>query len=126
MKAFYVPAGLLVLILSFSLWTGRYVELRTAHWISLLEEIDETAQQENWSGAEKDLRQAYGDWDRSQTFFHTIMEHDELDKAEELFAGAFAVCREEDGADFHMLLAQLMNQLSLLAETQSISIKNVL
>ena len=54
------------------------------------------------------------------------MEHDELDQAEELFAGAFAVCREQDGADFHTMLAQLMNQLKLLAETQSVSIKNIL
>ena len=112
MRAFYIPLGLLAVILGFSLWTGRYVELRTEHWIALLEETEESARQE--------------DWDSSQTFFHTIMEHDELDKAEDLFAGAFAVCREEDGADFHTLLAQLVNQLRLLAETQNGGIKNVL
>ena len=38
MKAFYIPVGLLALILGFSLWTGRYVELRTQHWTALLEE----------------------------------------------------------------------------------------
>jgi hypothetical protein len=54
------------------------------------------------------------------------MDHDELDEAEELFAGAFAVCRERDGADFHTMLAQLTNQLRLLSETQSVSVKNVL
>ena len=37
-----------------------------------------------------------------------------------------AVCREEDGADFHTLLAQLINQLRLLAETQNGGVKNVL
>ena len=72
------------------------------------------------------LEEAYADWNGSQTFFHTIMDHNELDEAEELFAGAFAVCREEDGADFHTLLSQLMSQLRLLAETQCVSIKNVL
>ena len=76
--------------------------------------------------AEERLKAAYADWDASQTFFHTIMDHNELDEAENLFAGAFAVCREADGADFHMLLAQLMGQLRLLSETQSVSIKNVL
>lgn len=126
MKAFYIPAGLLALILGFSLWTGRYVDLRISQWTETLEAIDETARAEDWGAAGEQLQQAYGDWSRSQTFFHTIMEHDELDKAEELFAGAFAVCREEDGADFHTMLAQLMNQLRLLAETQSVSIKNIL
>ena len=90
------------------------------------EETGEAARQEDWGEAADRLERAYEDWDSSQTFFHTIMEHDELDKAEDLFAGAFAVCREEDGADFHTLLAQLVNQLRLLAETQNGGIKNVL
>lgn len=126
MKAFYIPAGILVLILSFSLWAGRYVEIRTNHWIALLEETEAAAQQEDWAEAQSRLEQTYADWDSSQTFFHIIMEHDELDEAESLFAGAFAVCQERDDADFHTLLAQLINQLQLLAETQEVSIKNVL
>lgn len=126
MKAFYIPAGLLAAILGFSLWTGQFVEQRTTHWTDLLEETEHLAQQEDWKQAEKQLEKAYADWDSSQTFFHTIMDHDELDEAENLFSGAFAVCREEDSADFHMLLAQLMGQLRLLSETQSLSVKNVL
>ena len=126
MKAFYIPVGLLAVILGFSLWSGRYVELRTQHWNTLLEEIDGLAGQEAWEQAGQKLEEAYADWNGSQTFFHTIMDHNELDEAEELFAGAFAVCREEDGAAFHTLLSQLMSQLRLLAETQCVSIKNVL
>ena len=45
MRAFYIPLGLLAVILGFSLWTGRYVELRTEHWIALLEETEESARQ---------------------------------------------------------------------------------
>lgn len=126
MKAFFIPAGILAVILGFSLWTGRYVERQTSQWIELLEAADLPAQEENWRQAEDNLRLAYDGWNSSQTFFHTIMDHDALDDAEELFAGAFAVCQEADGADFHMLLAQLAKQLELLAETQSVSIKNVL
>ena len=105
MKAFYIPAGLLIAI--------------------LLEQTEQSAAREDWESAESQLTAAYADWDSSQTFFHTIMDHGELDEAEKLFAGAFAVCREEDGADFHQMLAQLTSQLRLLAETQSVSIKNV-
>lgn len=125
MKAFYIPVGLLAVILGFSLWSGRYVELRTQHWNTLLEEIDGLAGQEAWEQAGQKLEEAYADWNGSQTFFHTIMDHNELDEAEKLFAGAFAVCREGDDADFHQMLAQLTSQLRLLAETQSVSIKNV-
>lgn len=126
MKALYIPAALLAVILGFSLWAGRYVDARTEQWIALLEETGEAAAREDWPEAERRLQGAYRDWDSSQTFFHTIISHDELDQAETLFVGAAAVCAERDDADFHLMLAQLMEQLRLLAETQSVSIKNVL
>ena len=126
MKGFYIPMGLLLVILGFSLWTGRYVEQHTERWNAMLEEIEDLARNEAWAEAEVRLETAYADWDASQTFFHTIMDHSELDEAENLFAGAFAVCRERDSADFHMLLAQLAGQLRLLSETQCVSIKNIL
>ena len=126
MKNFYIPVGILAVILGFSLWSGRYVEQRTDHWNTLLEQADEEGRQERWEEAREQMDRLYGDWQGSQTFFHIIMDHEELDKAEELFAVAFAVCREEDDADFHQFLAQLMQQLKLLAETQQSSIKNIL
>lgn len=126
MKAFYIPVGLLAVILGFSLWTSRYVEQQTERWNAMLEEIEELAQEEAWAEAEVRLEAAYADWDARQTFFHTIMDHSELDEAENLFAGAFAVCRERDSADFHTLLSQLAGQLRLLSETQCVSVKNIL
>ena len=126
MKNFYIPVGILVLILGFSLWTGRYVELRTEHWTALLEQADQEGRLENWNSARDQMDRIYEDWQSSQTFFHIIMDHEELDSAEDLFAGAFAMCREEDDADFHQLLAQLMKRLELLSETQQASVKNIL
>ena len=126
MKNFYIPVGILAVILGFSLWAGRYVELRTEHWTALLEQADQEGRLENWDSARDQMDRIYEEWQSSQTFFHIIMDHEELDHAEELFAGAFAVCREEDDADFHQLLAQLMEQMSLLSETQQTNIKNIL
>ena len=126
MKAFYIPVTLLAVILGFSLWTGQYVEQRTGRLASLLEETETLVQQEDWTQAEKRLEDAYVDWNTSQAFFHTIMDHSELDEAEELFAGAIAACREADGADCRIFLAQLNVQLRLLAETQCLSVRNVL
>ena len=126
MKALYIPAGILALILGFSLWTGHYVQRRTDHWTAMLAQTDEAAMQEDWSSAGKRLQEAYEDWDSSQGFFHVIMDHSDLDDAENLFAGAKAVCSQQDDADFHLMLAQLTEQLRLLAETQSVSIKNIL
>ena len=126
MKPLVISLAALGISLAFSLWAGRYVEGRTEDWSDQLSLADVSAQQERWDDAQAQLRQAYADWGRSQTFFHTIMEHDELDEAESLFAAAFAACDEEDAPDFHAAMAQLDSQLRLLAETQAVSIKNVL
>lgn len=126
MKSLYIPAGILAVILGFSLWSGRYVEQRTGHWSALLEQADQRGRQEDWEAAREQMEKTYQDWQGSQTFFHIIMDHNELDEAEDLFAGAFAMCREEDDADFHQLVSQLIKQLELLSETQQASIKNIL
>lgn len=126
MKAFTIPAALLGLILACSLWTSQYVRQRTDHWTGLLERTGEAAGQEDWEEAGRRLQAAYDDWDSSQGFFHTIMSHSDLDEAESLFASAQAVCGQQDDADFHQILAQLKEQMRLLAETQSLSVKNIL
>ena len=126
MKALYIPAALLLAILGFSLWVGQHVEQKTDQWIFLLEQVGETAAEENWSEAGARLEETYKDCDASQQFFHTILEHDELDEAESFFAGARAVCAQQDDGEFHVLLAELIEQLRLLAETQSVSVKNIL
>ena len=126
MKPLAVSLAVLAAILAFSLWTGCYVRGRTEAWSDQLASADKLAQQERWEEAEAGLQRAYADWDAIQTFLHTLMEHDALDEAEALFATAFAACDEQDGPDFHAAIAQLNTQLHLLAETQAISVKNIL
>lgn len=126
MKALYVPILLLAAILSFSLWTGNYTQQRSEEWTQLLEQSDDAAHEENWELALDHLQAAYSGWEEQETFFHTVLSHDELDEASSLFAGAFAACQERDNEDFHIQLAQLSVQLRLLAETQAVSIKNIL
>lgn len=126
MRALYIPAAVLAAILAFSLWTGRYVQQNTELWTAALAESGEAARAEDWSAAAEHLDRAYSGWNRSQDFFHTIMDHAELDEAEELFAGALAVCQERDEPDFHTLLSQLSVSLEMLSETQQFSLRNIL
>lgn len=125
MKAFYFPAAVLAAILACSLWAGRFLEVRTEHWSALLAGVSESAEAEDWSRAGEALQRAYEDWSRDQTFLHTILEHDALDEAEQLFAAAMAACRQEDGEETLIQLAQLRGRLRLLAETQGASIQNI-
>lgn len=125
MKTLYLPAAVLAAILACSLWAGRFLEVRTEHWSELLSSASQAAEAEEWSQAGEVLRQAYEDWSRDQTFLHTILEHDALDEAEQLFAAAMAACRQEDGEEALIQLAQLRSSLRLLAETQGASIQNI-
>ena len=126
MKNLVLPLAAMAAILVFSLWTGRYVQRQTGDWGELLSQAAQAAAEGDWTLAEKRLSQAREGWERREAFFHTIMEHAELDEAESLFATAFAACDQEDAPDFHAAMAQLASQLRLLAETQAVSIKNIL
>jgi len=125
MRAFYIPAGLLAVILGCSLWAGRYVELRTEAWSAQLEAAAEAAAREDWPRTEEILQRAFEDWDRDQTFFHTIIDHDELDEAEQDFRAVLASCRQQDGGEVLFQLAELTGQLKLIADTQTVSIRNI-
>ena len=126
MKALIIPAAVLAAVLTFALWTGCYIRDCSEKWTVLLGEADRLAGEERWEETEKQLQASYGSWQKSQTFLHTIREHDDLDDVETLFAAAFAACDEADVPDFHTALNQLSEKLVLLAETQEISIKNIL
>ena len=95
-------------------------------WTALLGEADRAAGEERWEETGQQLQQSYDSWQKSRTFLHTVVEHDDLDEVETLFAAAFAACDEEDIPDFHTALNQLSEKLRLLAETQEISVKNIL
>ena len=126
MKALYLPALILSLLLGLSLWTGSYVSSRAEEWSRYLEEADRLAQLEQWDLAKAQIDAGYERWSDRQALLHIIMEHRELDEAEVLFAAAYAACDQQDVPDFHAALAQLLTQIRLLAETQQVSLQNIL
>ena len=126
MKVLYLSLGAMALILAYSLWAGFYVQDQTDKWSLLLEQAAQAAETENWAQAESLLIQARKGWEHSQTYFHTIIEHSELNEAEALFAAASEACFQQDAQEFRCQLTLLTTQLKVLAETQSVSIKNIL
>ena len=125
MKNLILPLTAMAAILIFSLWAGRYVQAQTERWEGLLAQAAQAAAGEDWALAEGRLSQAREGWERCKTFFHTIIEHSELNEAESLFAAAEDACRRRDSAETISQLALLSVQLRLLAETQAVSIKNI-
>ncbi len=125
MKVLYLSLGAMALILAYSLWAGFYVQDQTDKWSLLLEQAAQAAETENWAQAESLLIQARRGWEHSQTYFHTIIEHSELNEVQILFAAAAEECTQQDTREFSAQIVLLRVQLQLLAETQSVSIKNI-
>ena len=126
MKVLVLPLTAMAAILIFSLWAGGYVQQQTESWEQLLEQAAQSALEEDWSQAESLLSQTQKSWERRKTFLHTIIEHSELNEAESLFAAADIACRQQDTQEFITQVTVLSVQLRLLAETQAVSIKNIL
>ena len=125
-KAFLPPIAVLAVILAFSLWNSRAMTVSTDRWRSQLQQADALMQAESWSDTAVALEQSYNDWSRCQTWLHIVSEHDAVDDAEAMYrrAMAFAVARES--SELRAELADLRDQLRLLAEMERFSIKNVL
>ena len=102
------------------------MQQQTDHWEQLLEQAADAAASEDWSQADRLLAQAEERWAHNKTFFHTVIEHSELNEAESLFAAAADACRQRDSQETVSQLTLLSVQLHVLAETQAVSIKNIL
>ena len=126
MKALVLPLAAMAAILAFSLWAGSYVQRQAEGWEQLLAQAAQAAEEGDWPLAEKRLSQAREGWESRAAFFHTIMEHSGLSEAQALFAAAGDACRQRNSGAFISQLTQLTVQLRLLAETQAVSIKNIL
>lgn len=126
MKYFYLPAAILALLLGLSLWNAHAVEAETDAWCETVEAARAAARDGDFAAAEASMRTLGRDWQGRRRFYHSILEHDELDDAEELYARALSALEEGDGGAFLAETAALAAQLRVLAEMQGLKLENVL
>ena len=126
MKSFLPPLLLLAALLCFSLVNSTVMVRDTDRWSEPLAQADVLAAQNDLDGAKAKLQDSYDDWSRSQTYLHIIEEHDAVDGAEDLYRRAYAFADAEDVSAFRAEIADLRNQLLLLAEMERVTIRNVL
>ena len=125
-KSLAVPLAVLGVILAFALWNSRCVTAETDHWRDQLRQADILAQAGEWERAAAALSDSYGDWSARQTYLHIVAEHDAIDGAESMYRRAMAFAATEELSEFRAELADLRDQLRLLAEMEEFSIGNVL
>ena len=125
-KSLAVPLAVLGVILAFALWNSRCVTAETDHCREQLRQADILAQAGEWERAAAALSDSYGDWSARQTYLHIVAEHDAIDGAESMYRRAMAFAATEELSEFRAELADLRDQLRLLAEMEEFSIGNVL
>ena len=126
MKAYLKPLAVLAAILAFALWNGAAMTAHTDRWRAQVEQADALAQAEDWSRAVEILADSYADWSGKQTYLHIVTEHDAVDDAEAMYRRAKAFAGAREPSEFQAELADLMDQLRLLAEMETGSIRNIL
>lgn len=126
MKSLLPPILLLAAILGFSLWNCSAVTRQTEQCILPLEQAGRLAAEEGWSGAAGALRDSYDRWNSRQTFLHIVEEHDAVDGAEAMYRRAAAFAQTRETSEFLAEVADLCNQLRLLAEMEQFSVRNIL
>ena len=125
-KNFLPPIAVLAAILAFSLWNSRAMTASTDRWRSQLQQANVLMQAENWPDTVAALTKSYEDWSQHQTWLHIVSEHDAVDDAEVMYRRAMAFAAARESSELRAELADLRDQLRLLAEMERFSIKNVL
>ena len=120
------PVGVLAVILAFALWNSAVITGHTQRWRDQLQQAAALALDENWQAAGDALAKSYEDWSERQVFLHIVSEHEAVDDAEAMYRRAMAFAAEQESSEFRAELADLQDQLRLLAEMERFSLKNVL
>ena len=98
----------------------------TARWQAQLEEAERLALAGDWEGTAAAIQEGYDEWSKRQTYLHIVTNHDAVDAAEAMYHRALAFARSEEDSELRAELADLRDQLRLLAEMEEFSVKNVL
>ena len=126
LRPYLPPLALLAVILVFSLWNSACVTRRTDRWRDQLQQADALAQAEDWPEAVNVLTAGYEDWSDHQTYLHIVSQHDAVDDAEAMYHRCLAFAATQEVTEFRAELADLRDQLRLLAEMERFIIGNVL
>ena len=125
-RFFWIPFCLLLALFGAALANAAVADRLVEDWCTELDQLQSTAQAEDWDSVRTDLAAFHQGWDRHATYFHIILQHDELNEVESLLARADSFAFEQDEGEFRACVAELKSQLLVLSEMQEISIQNIL
>lgn len=126
MRAVRVPVFVLAVVAAYILCSAAWVTSESQRWLDAADRVSDAALRGDVSDTEAALDALETLWQKHQGYLHIVISHTELDEAEALLAQAKAAARQGDMQTLYPTVAELRSQFKLLAETQQISLKNIL
>jgi hypothetical protein len=126
MKSFLPSILLLAGLLLLSLLNCSAIIRNTDRWSCEVDAAARLAEKGDWDEAKATLQNGYRDWSSRQTYLHIVVRHEDVDDAEAMYRRAAAFAATQELSEFQAELADLRDQLRLLAEMERVSIKNIL
>ena len=83
-RFFWIPFCLLLALFGAALLNAAVSDGLVTHWCAELDKLQNTAQAEDWDSVRDDLSTLHESWDAHATYFHIILQHDELNEVESL------------------------------------------
>ena len=125
-----ILAALLVLLLLIILCTIHVVKLAgfTHSLVVSLEQAQQETEQGNWDKASQITQAAFTQWHRWELYLHITLHHKDTDAILASFGEVLAYLEgeEQQPAEYAAANSRLIIQLSLLAEDEVPSLKNLL
>ena len=125
MKAVRIPLFVLAVLLAFSVCNAVYLTRRCHAWQAEVMAADRAVAAGHPEEASAALAQLDELWQADQVYLHIVVTHGDINNAETLLRRAVLLC-QVDSEELRPTLAELHACLGMVAETQQISIKNIL
>lgn len=125
MKAIRIPIFVLAALLAFSVCNAVHLTRRCHTWQVEVMAADRAAAAGHPEEASAALARLDELWQADQVYLHIVVSHEDINNAEALLRRSMVLCAVGD-EELRPALAELGASLSMVAETQQISIKNIL
>lgn len=126
MKHFAFSCAVIFLILGLALWNAHDIERDIAPLCASLEQARNDASAKDWGRVLSAVSEAAEDWHARYERMHYVIAHSQLDEADCLFARLLSLAQAQDMPGFRAEAAELIARLTDLAESQQLTLRNIL
>lgn len=127
MKRAWIAGCILVLLLAATLWNGLYLDQFTEGLTASLAQAQGMVEKGNWEGAARVTENTARRFQDRALYLHITLRHSEIDAVETSFREVEQLlAHRELPGEYAAANARLTAQLELIAESERLSLHNVL